>query len=234
MSKDMREFSDSLVYKVKCSSGNSYSRIELLTNMVKDKVVLHVGCCDHYDLIQDKISNGIWLHAELMKTANNVIGIDVNSKAVSLVNNLGFTNVYNVGVFDFEKVNKILSNKIDIILIPEVIEHIPNPVEWLSMIATLYKGIAEQLIITTPNAYSIGNLLNSLQRREVINSDHKHVFTPYTLNLLLQESGLNENQIGFTDGDFQFNLGGLLRSATRIIFPYSLPTLYSRSDLKKK
>ena len=69
----------------------------------------------------------------------------------------------------------------DLVIIGEVLEHIDNPVHYLRSIREKYKEFAKQLVITVPNAFSLKNMLCSFKGIELINTDHRYWFSPYTL-----------------------------------------------------
>jgi hypothetical protein len=63
-------------------------------------------------------------------------------------------------------------------------------VQFLSKFVEHYGSFCRTVIITVPNAFRGGNVINIFQNREVINSDHRFFYTPYTLLKVATDSGL--------------------------------------------
>ena len=62
-----------------------YDRLSFLETKVKAKKIIHLGCTDHEEVIDYKIKNNLWLHLRLTKSSEKCIGVDINSKMVSLL-----------------------------------------------------------------------------------------------------------------------------------------------------
>jgi hypothetical protein len=71
----------------------------------------------------------------------------------------------------------------------EVVEHIPNPVSFLSRFRENYGDVVDQIVITVPNAFRGGNIKGILKNVETINSDHRFFFTPYTIAKVAIDAG---------------------------------------------
>lgn len=183
-------------YKMKLSSDKSYNRIDTLINLVKNTKVLHVGCCDHINVIDEKYKAGTWLHELLNDNCKQVIGIDINKEAIEYVINKKYADnvIYNNILMD-KCVD--LDSKFDYMLLGEILEHVDNPVDFLSKIHDNYNGKIDKIIISVPNALKYckkGNI-----KYESINSDHKYYFTPYTLSKILTDAGFIPTNIEFAD-----------------------------------
>ncbi len=166
------------------------TRIEYLKEIAKEKKVIHIGFADHIDLIKKKIDSGLWLHKILIDTSEECYGIDIDFKAVEYVKeNFGIDNVFCLDVVKDEIPEQIMNKHFDLLILGEVIEHIGNPVEFLSTIRKKFKPIVNQIVITTPNAFSAINLSYAQRNSEIINSDHRFWFTPYTLSKILTDAG---------------------------------------------
>jgi len=87
----------------------------------------------------------------------------------------------------YQKKSKNL--KFDYLLIPDVIEHIGNPVIFLATIKDKFKHNVNEIILSVPNAFSINNFINAFKGREIINTDHRFWFTPYTLSKIAIDAG---------------------------------------------
>ena len=164
-------------------------RLALLEDYAAGKNVLHVGCCDHVELIREKIAKDIWVHGRISQVAKKCIGIDIDQDAIAYV--IANFNVDNVFAMDItkERPDFIDESHWDIMMLPDVIEHINDPVDFLRKIRQIYCEKIDEIVISTPNAFWVHNLLASIKSYEIINSDHRYVFTPYTLAKVMMSAG---------------------------------------------
>lgn len=167
-----------------------FSRIDWLTKIIKDKNIIHVGCVDHdIGTIKKKIDKAQWLHAELDKSSSRCLGIDINQQGVDyLKNELGYPDTEAINILT-EKSPSIINSHWDYLILGEVVEHIDNPVEFLSIIRTHYKSNIDKILVTVPNAFAMKNFKHAKKGQERINSDHRFWFTPFTICKLLTISG---------------------------------------------
>ena len=182
------------------------SRQELLTNLSKNKNVIHLGACDHIPLILKKIGENQWLHKLLTDSAKNIIGIDINHDAVEYCNNLGYDNIYCYDMITdadaiISKIKTIVDNdnnqKIDYIIAGEIVEHLEDPINFLKQINNIYADYVECIIVTVPNILNYRYLSYAMKSIECINTDHKYWFTPYTISKVLTIAGMKVNEIMF-------------------------------------
>lgn len=82
----------------------------------------------------------------------------------------------------------IRDERFDVIVMSEIIEHVPHPMDWLSHAASLLKpdGI---IYLTTPNFDALGRRVLK-QEWAVIGRGHIAYFTPKTLSCIAEASGL--------------------------------------------
>lgn len=193
------KFDDMYIFKIKDKFDNN-SRIEKILEITKNKKVIHLGCCDHIPLIKERIENNMWLHKLLTDNCKKVLGIDINKEAIDyIVNEVGYSNLefWNI----CEKGNKnIEKEKWDYIVVGEILEHVDNPVEFLQKIQENYNEYIEGIIITVPNIlceYRIKK--NKSIYGEIINSDHRYWFTPFTILKVGNNSGLEEMKLYFVN-----------------------------------
>jgi len=167
-------------------------RISILSRIAVGKRILHIGCCDHAPLIQEKISTGTWLHGILTELSDYCIGIDIDSEAVQSAQSISkLENIFAGDITDTNKITSIVERQFDYAIFGEVLEHIGNPVSFLSSFVRLYRDNINAVVITVPNAFRAGNIRNVFRSRETINSDHRFFFTPYTLSKVASDAGLN-------------------------------------------
>ncbi len=166
-------------------------RTDILKELCAGKRVVHVGCVDHEpELIERKLKRNKWLHKHLCETAERCYGIDINEKGIEYVRDvLGYSDV---GVVDIlrDEGGGLSSEQWDYILLPDILEHIDNPVEFLSAIRARFNGNAKRVVITVPNVLTKGNFVYAKKGVEMINSDHRYWFTPYTVAKVAVCAGL--------------------------------------------
>lgn len=206
-------FSDDLSYRPQIIS-HSQSRADLLTQWVAGRRVLHVGFADHLPLIASRIADGSWLHARLSRSASVCLGIDIDSQAVAIACNLGFENVQTLDIFAPEAPSTLHAWKLDLVLVPEVIEHLPDAVAFLRRLAQCLPKA--EFVVTVPNALSLRNALQALTGVERINTDHRVWFSPFTLLKVLTDAGLQPQSLhGCAISDSASIKGRLLRALMR-------------------
>jgi len=175
------------------------TRIEKIVEVTKDKQVIHVGCADHLPLIEEKIRNRKWLHGLLLENTNRCIGIDNNVEAVNFINkNLGIKDVYFLNIISD---NLILLDEMhwDYMILGEIIEHIDNPVAFLTKIREKYKGKVDKILITAPNVFNLLTIKDIKNNVENINTDHRFWFSPFTLSKILINSGFSDCELSFAE-----------------------------------
>ena len=97
---------------------------------------------------------------------------------------------YNSNVVTENPPAEIVSKKWDYIVAGEVLEHIDDPVMFLKSIREKYGACTERILITVPNALSYTNFRFALRNIEMINTDHRFWFTPYTLLKVASQAGI--------------------------------------------
>ncbi|MFA5045980.1 MAG: methyltransferase domain-containing protein [Paludibacter sp.] len=175
------------------------TRIEKILEITKNKSVIHVGCADHLPLIETKIKNNKWLHRLLIENTTQCIGVDNNEEAVNFINNK--LNIRDVYCFDITSDNvSILDNSHwDYMILGEIIEHIDNPVAFLTKIKEKYTGKVDKILITAPNVFNILTIKDIKSNIENINTDHRYWFSPFTLTKVMIRSGFNNCDLTFAD-----------------------------------
>jgi len=166
-------------------------RNDFLKGIVKNKNIIHVGFVDHIPLIKKKIDSKKWLHSILTDSSKKCIGVDINEDGVNYVKKeFGIDNVITVDLIKDRVPGILKKDHWNIIILADVIEHINSPVEFLEQIRKKYSPLCDSMLITTPNAFKLGNIINIFKNSEIINSDHRFWFTPYTLAKIAVASGL--------------------------------------------
>lgn len=191
---------------VKFSNGNKFrlinqsdylNRDDYLIHLSKDKTIMHLGFVDHVPLIDEKIKKEKWLHKKLMDASKLCFGVDINKSGIDYIKKrYSYDHLYAIDVINDELPEEIKREKIDYLLIPDVIEYIGNPVAFLKAIKEKLTNV-DKVVLTTPNAFRLNNFIYSLKNIELINTDHRFWFTPYTLSKIVVDAGFEIENIGF-------------------------------------
>ncbi len=191
-------FSNGLSIDLSTRQEKILNRDDFLIHISKGKNILHLGFVDHLPLIDNKIREDNWLHKKLIKSSNLCFGIDINEEGINYIQRTySIDNLYTVNVVLDEIPKEILDIKFDYLFIPDVIEHIGNPVEFLEIIRKKFKSNVKKVILTTPNAFRLNNFKNILKNMEIINSDHRFWFTPFTLSKIVADAGYEIDSLGY-------------------------------------
>ncbi len=183
-------FSNGATIKLQPSSANTLSRDEHLLALANNKNILHVGFVDHLPLVDEKIQQSNWLHQKLIDVSARCYGVDINKKGVDyLHNHYEFENLYATDITSDSIPQKLLDTTFDYMFIPDVIEHIGNPVAFLTSIRKRFHHNVDKIVLTTPHAFRWDNVINTFKSIEVINTDHRFWFTPFTLSKIITDAG---------------------------------------------
>lgn len=177
------------------------TRIDHLVQQATGKQVIHVGCVDHLPLIPRKIQRGTWLHSRLVEQAARCIGLDVNDEGLAYVRDqLGYPDVLHCDLIADPVLPEIAARHWDLMVLGELLEHIDNPVLFLSAIRTRYAQHVDQLVLSVPNAFRFENFFTAMRHTEHINTDHRYWFTPYTLAKVVTQAGMRVEAFQFCQG----------------------------------
>ncbi|ATY32477.1 glycosyltransferase [Sphingomonas psychrotolerans] len=159
----------------------------VLGNFCEGKRVLHVGCAD-WPITNLKAS----LHLALEQVCAQLDGVDPHTEALDQL-------APHVKGRLFSSLDQV-SDSYDLVLVPEVMEHVPNVSDFL---AQLEKVDAGAFLVSVPDAFQCGGrhfdyLADSATFVEVVHPDHNVWYTPYTLtNTIRKYSGLRIEQMWF-------------------------------------
>jgi 2-polyprenyl-3-methyl-5-hydroxy-6-metoxy-1,4-benzoquinol methylase len=163
-------------------------RIGLITDRIDEKdVVLDVGCVRHSLENQEwqEPPPGEFLHADLCRTADRVIGLDILGSEVERMDEAG----YNVLIGNAETFD--LDESFDVIVAGELIEHLSNPGLFLSRCRE-HLTKCGKIILTTPNPRRFHMLLwYALGREENANREHTLWFDHYVIEELAHREGFD-------------------------------------------
>jgi len=147
--------------------------------------VLHLGFVD--ERAEQKLAEGVWLHARLAGVARTIVGVDSSGEGVEWARAQGY-EAHVVDVQSQESVAAAGLEPAEVVVAGELIEHLDAPGPFLRALHPLVTrdGV---LVLTTPNAYRLLNVLAPLTGAELVHGDHTGWQSPQTLRTLLGQSG---------------------------------------------
>ena len=161
-------------------------RIDYLVELARGRRVIHVGFVDT-GCQSMQTQAGSWLHGHLAEVASSLVGVDVNEGGVADAVAAGY-EAYAADCRDPEALAALGVAPAQLVIAGEVIEHLDDPGAFLAGLQSLVAP-GGQLVVTTPNAYGLFNVLASLARREINHPDHVMMFTWRTLTNLASRHG---------------------------------------------
>lgn len=173
----------------------SFLRRDFFSDKVKGKKVIHLGCTD-WPVFDPKTS----LHIFLSEFSEQLHGMDIDAEGIEVlkkyVDQPYFTSLDNI---------ELNSNEYDICLIPETIEHVDNPADFLKKVSTLN---AKTFYFTAPNAFCKKhidrNYIEGKEFVEVVHPDHNCWYSPFTLkNIIEKYSGLKVTAVYLLEEETQ-------------------------------
>ncbi len=172
------------------------SRLQYLSHICQNKHIIHLGCLDHnFETITRKIANNTWLHKKLTDVSACCLGVDIDPILINSIKEIGIDNVICSDLSIDDVRPEITSRQWDYLVCGEIIEHIDNPVMFLSAIRQRYASFIKRIIVTVPNSLSLGYIKNAFKTVESINTDHRYSFTPYNISKILVISGYHLEKI---------------------------------------
>jgi len=157
--------------------------------------VLDLGAMDE-TACQVKCGRGTWLHEEISRAAIRVDGFDNSALLPPEGLRTGPTSIIMRGdVRDPARLVAALAEPPDVVVAGELIEHLQDPLEFLKRFAAVQSLAGKTLILTTPNATALHNVLIGLVRRESTHHDHLCILSYKTLATLCSRAGFTDWEI---------------------------------------
>lgn len=156
----------------------THNRNKYLEKLVKDKTVLHCGASEGSDTRAMNRQKNNWLHSRLKAVAKKVVGVDIDP-----IEDIKYCNLSDA--MSCSDIMYVAGNKFDYIILGEVIEHLTNP----GIVLGNLKMFEGELVITTPNVFSIRKFVSALFGKEVVSKTHTCYYSFKTLNHLLNQYG---------------------------------------------
>jgi hypothetical protein len=152
--------------------------------------VLDLGAHDETEIDRTQHRTWRWLHGEIAAVACETLGVDAGEAvrgAGTLRTGVGSRIVYG-RVEDVAAIARAFAP--DLVVAGELIEHTPDTLAWLSRLAKACPGTA--VLLTTPNATGIVNLMLAFADRESCHQDHLQVYSYKTLVTLAARVPLHD------------------------------------------
>lgn len=184
-------------FQIRAGSADPVTRIDAARLLAANKTVLHIGCVDHLPLIDQKIADGTWMHEILCKTAVRCGGVDINAEGIEAMRLRGYGDLW---VEDASAPNALAGTEWDLLFLGEMLEHVDNPVSFLAGLRETWQGRSKQVAITVPNSLCWSSVRAALSSgTEVINTDHRYGFTPYTIAKVATQAGFVVDELYMCD-----------------------------------
>jgi SAM-dependent methyltransferase len=186
-------------------------RLDALVDAARGRRVVHVGFVD--ELLERKRAEGVWLHERLAGVAAALVGLDSSEEGVARARELGH-EAYAVDAQSADAIRALGLEPAEVVIAGEIVEHLDAPGPFLRALRELV-GPDGLLVLTTPNAYRLLNVLAPLTGSELVHPDHTAWHSPRTLRTLLERSGWRVERLGYyrTPRRRRAGIGNLLRGA---------------------
>jgi hypothetical protein len=170
-------------------------RIEYIARACMGLRVLDLGAMDE-TAWPAKRGCGVWLHEEIGAKALRVDGVD-NSNVIPVEGLQTGTNsaIRRGDITDPQPIVAALAYSPDVVVAGELIEHLENPLQFLKSLGAIERLSGKTLILTTPNATALHNVLIALARRESTHRDHLCILSYKTLATLSVRAGMVDWEI---------------------------------------
>lgn len=159
-------------------------RIAYIRDRCVRRDVLDLGCFD--ETAQAKRDTEHWLHGAIAGVASSVIGVDCSPTLPPGGIDTGPSSRILPG--DVMKLGEALAPDatFDVIVAGELVEHVADAPALFAMLKGRFAGC--ELIVSTPNATSLSNVLLGMSGRESSHVDHTQIYSYKTLNTLCRRA----------------------------------------------
>ncbi len=164
-------------------TGSLQDRFYVVSPLITGKSVLDVGCASRY-------GKPDWIHGLLREQVPELVGIDLNEDAIRQLQSEDF----NVRLADAQ--NFDLGRRFDTVFAGELIEHLGN-IEGFLARARRHLGADGRLVLTTPNAFYVGNFVYRWGGHGQVNPEHTCWFCEDTLRAVIERSHFAQVEISF-------------------------------------
>lgn len=165
-------------------------KLDWISDFCRDKLVLDLGAYDE-TAVALKEGTGYWLHGRIAAAAKEVVGVD-NSELLPAegMRPSAKSVIVRGDIFQLDRIH--LDWDPDVVVVGELIEHLPNALEFLRLLKADDRFASSTIVLTTPNASAFYNFVLGLVGRESTHHDHVAIHSYKTLNTLCAKAGLRE------------------------------------------
>lgn len=170
-------------------------RISFIARSCSGRRVLDLGAMDE-TAWKAKRGRGTWLHEAIAAQARFVEGLD-NSQLVSAEGLWTADNAV-VRQGDVNGLRSFLETATEppeVVVAGELIEHLESPLQFLRQFVGIAHLSGATLILSTPNASALHNMLIGAMRRESTHEDHLCILSYKTLSTLCRRAGFKQWEI---------------------------------------
>ena len=162
-------------------------RIGFIRDRCVGRTVLDLGCFD--ETAQAKRETVHWLHGAIAGVAASVVGVDCSPALPPEGIETGPRSRILPG--DVMKLGEALpaDASFDVIVAGELVEHVPDAPAFFATLKAQFAG--RELIVSTPNATSLSNVVLGLAARESSHPDHTQIYSYKTLTTLSRRASFD-------------------------------------------
>jgi 2-polyprenyl-3-methyl-5-hydroxy-6-metoxy-1,4-benzoquinol methylase len=185
--------------------GTLRDRYEVVRPFIRGTAVLDLGCASRY-------GRSDWLHGLMAQDFPDLVGIDINEATVTKLRAEGF----DVELADAREFD--LGRTFDAVFAGELIEHLDDVRSFLASVRRHLRP-GGQLILTTPNAFYVGNFVYRWGGHGQVHPEHTCWYCEDTLRHVLQVNGFSDVAISFFGHTSPTPLRKAATYASQILFP---------------
>ena len=186
-------------------AGSLRDRFDVVSPLITGKSVLDVGCASRY-------RKPDWMHGLLREQVPDLVGIDIDEGVIRKLQGQGF----NVRLADAQ--NFDLGRTFDTVFAGELIEHLGNVEGFLSSVRRHLEP-GGQLVLTTPNAFYVGNFVYRWGGHGQVHPEHTCWFCEDTLRQVIERNDFARVEISFTGHTSPTRLRKVATYSARHILP---------------
>jgi hypothetical protein len=142
-------------------------RYDFFADLCKDKKVMHIGCAD---AMAFKSDSNLHIYLANKNECKQLDGLDIDIETTAKLKDICPGHYYTT----YDQVK----DKYDLILIPEVMEHVPDVHSFLKDVFSIS---SKEYFFTVPSMSVAEIFCDDTYCLEMIHPDHKYWFSPYTL-----------------------------------------------------
>jgi len=155
---------------------NPMSRVEIIREFCRDKVVLDLGCVNHNI---ENASSEQWLHKTVVEVSREVLGVDFLVDEVEMLRQRGFQ------VMPGDVTQPLaVDRKFDVIVVGNLIEHLSSFDGLMSNLRRLLAPDGVVLICTANPFFREQYFYSALKNDVIVNPEHTCWIDPVTLDQL--------------------------------------------------